>query len=55
MSLLRQVAEEAFRLHEEGRITLDEWVHVVEQCVDGAAIENGYADAHGLPFPGSIR
>lgn len=51
MSTLRHVAEVAFRLHEEGCITREELVHVVQQCVNATAIENGYADEHGLPFP----
>ncbi len=48
---LRQIAENAFRYHEEKRITREELVSILEQCVNVAAIENGYADAYGLPFP----
>ena len=51
MNLLHQVAESAFRLHEEGQITREELVHVVAQCLNAVAIANGYADEHGLPFP----
>jgi len=51
MSDLRLVAETAFRLHEEGRIDKDELARVLEQCVNVAALENGYANEHGLPFP----
>jgi len=51
MSVLRSIAETAFRLHEEGRITREQLVHTLEQCINATAIENGYADEHGLPFP----
>lgn len=51
MSSLKIIAETAFRLHEEGCITREELVHVIEQCINAAAFENGYADEHGLPFP----
>lgn len=54
MMSLRQIAELAFRLHEEGHITREELVHVVEQCINVAAIDNGYADEHGLPFPEEV-
>jgi len=47
---LRQIAELAFRLHAEERITREELVHVVQQCINAAALENGYADVYGLPF-----
>jgi hypothetical protein len=46
-----QIAELAFRLHKEGHITREELVYVVGQCINAAALENGYADEHGLPFP----
>jgi hypothetical protein len=48
---LQQIAEVAFRLHEEGHITQDALVHILEQCINGAALENGYAEEYGLPFP----
>ena len=51
MTIERQIAEGAFRLHEEGRITREELVRIIEQCVNAAAVANGYADEHGLPFP----
>lgn len=51
MSLSQKITERAFRLHEEGRITHEELVRIVEQCINVAAIGNGYADTHDLPFP----
>lgn len=47
----RQLAEDAFRLHEEGHITREELMHVLEQCINATALENGYAEKYGLPFP----
>lgn len=51
MSSLKIIAETAFRLHKEGHITRKELVHIIEQCINAVALENGYADEHGLPFP----
>ena len=49
--VLLLAAETAFRLHKEGRLTRKELVSILQDCVNVTAIENGYADAHGLPFP----
>ncbi len=51
MTDLTSIVEIAFRLHDESRISHQELVSIVEQCVNIVAIENGYADEHGLPFP----
>jgi hypothetical protein len=45
------IATIAFDLHEEKRLSHKELVRILEGCVNLAALENGYADAHGLPFP----
>jgi hypothetical protein len=50
-----QFAQVAFRLHEEKRIDDKELVRLLEGCVNLAALENGYADANGLPFPRRMR
>jgi hypothetical protein len=50
-----KLAEAAFRLHEEGRIDHDRLVQMLQQCVNIAALENGYADKYGLPFPTAKR
>ena len=50
-----QIAALAFRLHKEGHITREELVHVVGQCINAVALENGYADEHGLPFPEHVE
>jgi hypothetical protein len=47
----RQLAEAAFNLHEEGHITREELVNVLQQCINVTALENGYAEKYGLPFP----
>jgi hypothetical protein len=51
MSTPRQLAETAFRLHEEGHITREELVNILQQCINVTALENGYAEKYGLPFP----
>lgn len=45
------IARVAFDLHEQKRISRQELVRILEGCCNLAALENGYADAHGLPFP----
>jgi len=45
------IAKIAFDLHEEKWLSHKELVRILEGCVNLAALENGYADAHGLPFP----
>jgi hypothetical protein len=51
MSDVRPLVEIAFRLHEQGRITREELVRIVEQCINVVSLENGYAEKLGLPFP----
>jgi hypothetical protein len=51
MSTPRTIAESAFRLHAQKRISDKELVHILQECVNIAAIGNGYADEYGLPFP----
>jgi hypothetical protein len=48
---VRPVVEIAFRLHDQGRITREELVRIVEQCINVVSLENGYAEKFGLPFP----
>lgn len=50
-----QFAQVAFRLHEKKRIDDNELVRLLEGCVNLAALENGYADKNGLPFPRRSR
>jgi hypothetical protein len=50
-----KLAEVAFRLHEEGRIDRDALVDMLQRCVNITALENGYADKYGLPFPAPKR
>lgn len=46
---VRALIELAFRLHEEGRLSREDLTALVGDCVNIVAIENGYADVHGLP------
>ena len=43
--------ELAFRLHEEGHLSREDLTDIVGCCINIVAIENGYADVHGLPCP----
>ncbi len=46
-----KLAEIAFSLHTRGHLSREELVRVLQQCVNGTALDNGYADMYGLPFP----
>ena len=46
-----ELAKIAFDMHEKKYISRKELVRILQGCVNVAALENGYADAHGLPFP----
>lgn len=46
-----ELAKIAFEMHEKKYISREELVRVLQGCVNAAALENGYADEHGLPFP----
>lgn len=51
MSDLTLVAETAFRLHEDQLLSRKELIHILEECINATALDNGYADKHGLPCP----
>ena len=46
----RSLADIAFDLHERGAVSRDALVDFLGGLVNAAAIENGYASEHGLPF-----
>lgn len=48
-----EIAKIAFDLHEKDLLSRDDLVCVLQECVNCAALENGYADVHVLPFPRS--
>ena len=50
-----EIAKIAFDLHENKCLSREELVRILQGCVNVAAIENGYADEHGLPFPERTR
>ena len=45
------IIETAFRLHKEKHISRKQLTHIIEQCINVVALENGYADKYGLPCP----
>lgn len=51
MTDLRSIIDTAFRLHEQNRLSREDLVRLLEQCINVVSIENGYADELGLPFP----
>jgi len=50
MSIFPDIAKGAFHLYEERRITKKQLVDILKECVNGVAVENGYANQYGLPF-----
>lgn len=44
-------AEIAFQAYEQGKLTRQQLFNTLEGCINVIAIENGYADQLGLPFP----
>jgi hypothetical protein len=36
---------------EQGKLSREKLIKLLEQCVNTRAVENGYADRYGLPFP----
>jgi len=50
-----EIAKIAFDLYEKKQLSREKLVCVLKQCVNAAALDNGYADAYGLPFPNKTR
>lgn len=50
--MVKLIAETAFRLHKEKLLSRKDLVRILQDCVNVTALENGYADTYGLPFPG---
>ena len=44
-------AEIAFELYKEGHITKTDLTRVIQKCINARAIENGYVEKFGMPFP----
>lgn len=44
-------AEIAYQAFEAGKLTREQLFNTLEGCINVIAIENGYADRLGLPFP----
>lgn len=50
-----KIAALAFDLHEKKYLSREELVRVLQDCVNVTALENGYADQYGLPFPAATK
>lgn len=48
---LKAVLDIAIRAYKEGVITREALTEFLEGMINAAALENGYADRFGLPFP----
>ena len=46
-----EIAKIAFDMHEKKYLSREELVCILQECVNATALENGYADQYGLPFP----
>jgi hypothetical protein len=48
--VIKDIAAAACKLHDQGKLTDEQLIEMLEQCVNATALENGYAEKHGLPF-----
>jgi len=48
--VIKDIVVAAYKLHDQGKLTDAQLVEMLEQCVNATALENGYAEKHGLPF-----
>jgi hypothetical protein len=55
VSDLKLVVETAFKLHEQKLLSRNELIGILEECINATALDNGYADKHGLPCPANRR
>jgi hypothetical protein len=53
--MIKDIVTAANKLHDEGKLTDAQLIEMLEACVNATALENGYAEKHGLPFPSSKR
>ncbi len=45
------MADLASKLHDAGKISDSDLCSILESCINVRAVETGYADKHGVPFP----
>jgi hypothetical protein len=45
------MAKIAFKNYEEGHLSKEELLKVLKRCVNCRAVENGYVERFGMPFP----
>lgn len=53
--MLTEMLETAIKAQKEGEMTADELIVFMKQCVNVRAMQNGYAEKYGLPFPERIK
>ena len=51
--VIMTMAKIAFKNFQDGLIQKDALLYILKKCINARALENGYADRHGLPF-GSV-
>lgn len=45
------IGQTAFKLHKEKLLSRGNLVDILQDLVNASAMDNGYAEKHGLPFP----
>lgn len=45
------IVETAFNLHKEKLLSREDLVSILQDLVNASALDNGYAEKYGLPFP----
>lgn len=51
MTTTQLIVETAFNLHKEKLLSREDLVDILQDLVNATALDNGYAERHGLPFP----
>lgn len=49
--LVTLMIEIAHRAYEAGEMSREEFIGVLERAINARAVENGYAERFGMPFP----
>ena len=51
MTTMEFIVEIAVRLHKEKLLSHEDLMGILQDLVNANALDNGYADKYGLPFP----
>ncbi len=51
MTTTKLIVDTAFDLHKKKLLSRKELVEILQDLVNATALDNGYAEKHGLPFP----